>query len=259
MRFLLFLSLLLTSLASYSFDLDQCVKSESSILLKHSNVLWGLVEYNLKVDKKRCLITLNRDKFFKSQWGIDICRAPIHIKALEYFTEKKYLKDEECKEKTKNSFCKKKNQLLRILERELLLNAKGEREDSSSQHGKSHCIYELMRKYLDGKVFSMSDNYSLNANKKKEIEQSQIAPKIKEDKQDFADKEILPAEIITEDELKHPQEKQEIKNEIKIKTHGVEKEIPEFVPEKKEIIKDENTSPEDGLTPVEIREKIKSF
>jgi len=158
MRLLIFLSLI--SLNSFSQNIESCLKSDFSSQISNSDFLWGLVKYELNISKKRCVIKLLKDKGLKSEWEIDICREPIHIKAMQYFTKKEYIKDMTCSQKSKNTFCKKTAQLLRLLEKEALIHALGEREDLNSQHGQVYCLYKLINEYLmHDEVFSMNRSY----------------------------------------------------------------------------------------------------
>ncbi len=158
MRLLIFLSFI--SLHTFSQNIEGCLKRDFSSKITNSDFMWGLVNYELNISKKRCVITLFQDKVLKSEWKIDICREPIHIKAMQYFTNKEYIKEMECNTKSKNTFCKKTAELSRLLQKEALIHAKGEREDLSSEHGQVYCLYKLINEYLlHDEIFSMNKSY----------------------------------------------------------------------------------------------------
>ncbi len=158
MHYLVLISITFISLCSFSFD--SCVKRDLKVDIA-SKKAFGFIDYKLNLEKKRCVIEIQRENFFKSAWKIDICKEPIHLKVLEYFTNKNYIIEKKCSDESEDTFCKKKRQLISIMEKELLINSEGEKENLDSHYGISYCIYELLKKYLnEGMIFSMNQDYS---------------------------------------------------------------------------------------------------
>jgi len=219
MRFLVFLSFF--SLSSFSLD-NECVRANFDISIEREGAFWGMLPYKLKVSKDRCVIKLVRDNVLKSNWELDLCREPVHLKVYQYFTKKDFLKEEACHDKTKNTFCRKKDEFIKVIEKEGLVHVKGEREDFSSDHGKLYCLYGLVKDYLNNSIlFSMTQDYeSLHGQAQilEEVEMKQGLPKAK------------PAEVIN-------QEKAQDWVEGKGKAKEIKEDVQENIKEKIQVIK----------------------
>ncbi len=232
MRLLIFLSLI--SYNVFSQSVESCLKGDFSSKISNADFMWGMVNYELVISKNRCVITLKKDKFLKSEWKIDICREPIHIKAMQYFTNKEYIKEVECSGKSKNTFCKKTAELSRLLEKEALIHAKGEREDLDSEHGQVYCLYKLINEYLlHDEIFSMNKSYenalfhgvSFGPNKAQKMNSTFVEPVL------TTTTSTTQSVYVTEDEIK--EEQVDPVEESSVSTLPVEPSIEEV---KKEVV-----------------------
>ena len=117
---------------------------------------------SLKVKKEFCVLNLELTRYFvwTTKWKIDVCRDPIHMK-VGYSLDEILKKTMNCNfQAKKNSFCQEFEKLSSVIEDNLLIFAKGEKESLDTDHGKSYCSFELIKKYLDrNKIFSRYENY----------------------------------------------------------------------------------------------------
>lgn len=159
MRLFLLISIFFTSFNLYSaLSSSECVRSDFEASVKKDGALFGLFDYRFEISKKRCLITLKYQNVLNSEWSVDICREPIHLKIYQYFSHKVYMKEGSCTPDDKSTFCKKAQELISLIEREGLVHAKGERETLDTDHGKVFCAYSTLLRHLnDDAIFSMSE------------------------------------------------------------------------------------------------------
>ena len=140
---------ILFSKESFSFDEDTCFKKSFNITLKRSVGPFGAGERITSLKKTDCEIALNYQEYQyrKTNWFVDTCREPIHIKkGIDSIDVLK--KDGECKV-SKNNFCEESFKVLSVLQNEGLIFAKGSRENLESDHGKVYCAFLLVKKYLN--------------------------------------------------------------------------------------------------------------
>ncbi|MCB9094403.1 MAG: hypothetical protein H6621_04970 [Halobacteriovoraceae bacterium] len=139
------------------FGSDECINSNFEAEVENDGAIFGLIEYKFKIKKDRCLIHLDYQKLFPSQWTVDICREPIHLKNHQYFSSKVYLKEGYCMEQSKDAFCVKTRELSKIIDGEGLVFAEGERDTLKTSHGKIFCAHLLLQKHLvEGKIFAIN-------------------------------------------------------------------------------------------------------
>ena len=111
----------------------------------------------LDIDKNKCVIKVHYEKwkFIQEEWVIDICRGPVHIKKGN--TSIEVLKREgSClrEEYQSTPFCNEWKKIKLIIQDDGLIFADGEKEDLSTDHGKTFCSYLMIKKYLqDGVIF----------------------------------------------------------------------------------------------------------
>jgi hypothetical protein len=150
------LVLFFTSSAFSAFDEMQCLNSSFSTSVSHKGKPFGLTQNVIKIGKENCVITIEHEKlkFMKKKFVIDVCRAPVHIKAGVGAVE--VLKREgECDKKAKGEFCKELRFIEDIIQDDGLIFAKGEKEDIETDHGRIYCSYLLLKAYLEsGRVLS---------------------------------------------------------------------------------------------------------
>jgi hypothetical protein len=155
------------SCAAFAFQDNECLVSVYSTSVSHKTWPMGLMQEKLTIEKNRCVITvvLQKHRFWKTQWLIDVCREPVHIKygtgSLEIFKRRivcetpiDFLEAEENRSKA-DPFCSHWYDLEGFIQDNGLIFAQGEKEDLSSDHGKMYCAYLLLKRYLkDGVIFS---------------------------------------------------------------------------------------------------------
>ena len=138
---------------SLAFEDVSCLKGEFSAQIDKGLDPFGFLKEKLIITKKKCDISieLNKAKYIKSKWHIDICREPVHIKfggSLQNVVKKNELN---CAS-AKSEYCEVLNDLKVALEDNGLIYGKGIREDLNSQHGKVYCTYLLLNQYLRNSI-----------------------------------------------------------------------------------------------------------
>lgn len=147
------------STAYSDFTAEQCLNSSFNVILSKKAFYWGPFQHQLIIKKNACTIEISkvRYQYSKSKWNIDVCRSPVHIKEGTEVIDV-YEKTIECSKlantKTKNEYCGLETLILRFIQQEGLIFAKGQRNDLNSDHGKVYCSYFLVEKYLsENKIF----------------------------------------------------------------------------------------------------------
>jgi hypothetical protein len=139
----------------------ECINSSYDSFVEHKAMPFGLSKTILGVSKKECLIVISHSKlkFMKSEWTIDICRGPVHIKKTGGAVE--VLKRDNSCEEGSSPFCKELDKIETVLQDDGLIFADGQKENISSEHGKIYCSFLLVKKYLrDGMIFNRGKDYS---------------------------------------------------------------------------------------------------
>lgn len=117
--------------------------------------MFGLLKQELVIDKKGCLIHITHKKYFPHEWMLDVCREPVHIKVTSA-TGVDAKKENDCikndNSKDTSHFCSQYFELLDIIQDDGLIFAEGDRDNLSSDHGKTFCSYLLIKKYLNESV-----------------------------------------------------------------------------------------------------------
>lgn len=151
---------ILTGSAAHSrFSPKSCLDSSYKMSMIQKGPLFGLLSQEFVIDKSGCIIHVQHRKYLPKEWIIDVCREPVHIKVSSTTGVDVAKKDGECvKAENTNAtsdFCSQYQELLNIIQDEGLIFATGDRDDLSSDHGKTFCSYLLIKRYLsDGMVFS---------------------------------------------------------------------------------------------------------
>ena len=167
------LTLSFSQLSVASFTDMECIDSNYTTEVKHKGQPFGLTENILKVSKDRCVVTIEHEKlkYMKNKWILDVCRGPVHVKSDKGSIEVIKRKGE-CLKNSKQEFCATLSSIESIIQDDGLIFADGEKEDLSSDHGKTYCAFLLMKKYLrDGMIFNKGQEYSntLEASKIKSV------------------------------------------------------------------------------------------
>lgn len=144
--------------AEVRFTSKQCLESSFDSDIKAEGQFFGLLKNDLKVKKDKCLITVNYKRILETEWVIDVCREPIHMKVTEKGSQNVYRRLAECQHANESDFCKSWKELKTLIEDRALIFAEGQRELLSTSHGQVYCSYTLLKKHLDeGILFSLFD------------------------------------------------------------------------------------------------------
>ncbi len=145
--------ILLSFSHSYGFEDERCLKNEFSTTIEKGIDPFGYLKESLTITKKKCdvIIELQKAKYIKSKWHIDICREPIHIKYGNNLQNVAKKNGEKCTGE-KNDYCEEFDQVRTVLEDNGLIYGKGIREDLTSPHGKVYCTYLLLKQYLSNNI-----------------------------------------------------------------------------------------------------------
>ena len=160
MPFLKFSLLVLFSSYVYSFSGTDCFNESYDVNVVHKSFPFGLLTKSLGIKKKGCelIITHNQYKYMNSKWLIDVCRNPVHIKT-ESGSVEVLRKVEKCTT-VKSDFCNQYNKVVRLLEDDGLIFAKGLKSDLNADHGRVYCAYTLVNEYLKkDRIFNIGHNY----------------------------------------------------------------------------------------------------
>lgn len=159
-KFNVVFSLLLLSLSSFAqerFSPKSCLDSNFELNMSHRGILFGLLKQELAIDKRDCIIKVKHKKYFSKEWIIDICREPVHIKISNSTGIDVAKKTGSCEEvdlsnRENENFCRQYNELMNYLQDDGLIFAEGDRDSLNTDHGKTYCVYLLLKKYLDEAV-----------------------------------------------------------------------------------------------------------
>ncbi len=167
-----------------AFSTNECLKNDFNVQVDHKGFPFGLMDVKLGIDKSGCNITVRHQKYkyLNSQWDIDVCRGPVHIKkgsgAVEVIK-----KVNNCSSASKDDFCVELKDMSMTIQDDGLIFAEGIKEDISSHHGKVYCSFLLLQRYLnDSIVFNSGSEYddnleSLKGAKVKKNKNDEVAPR----------------------------------------------------------------------------------
>lgn len=145
--------------AQTRFSSKSCLDATYKMKMLQKGPLFGLLKQEFLIDKKDCIIHIKHKKYFPKEWFIDVCREPVHIKVTSATGVDVAKKEAECihvdKTKDTSDFCSQYFDLMDVIQDEGLIFAEGDRDNLSSNHGKTYCSYLLLKRYLnDSIVFS---------------------------------------------------------------------------------------------------------
>lgn len=148
-----------TAMAQVRFSPKSCLDSEYKMTMLQKGPLFGLLKHEFTIAKKGCIITVIHNKYLPKEWIIDVCREPVHIKVTSATGVDVAKKTADCihKDNTRDTsdFCSQYQDLIDVIQDEGLIFAEGDRDNLSSNHGKTFCSYLLIKRYLnDSIVFS---------------------------------------------------------------------------------------------------------
>lgn len=156
------LIVLLTLSSAYAqtrFSSKSCLDATYKMKMVQKGPLFGLLKQEFMIDKKGCIVHISHKKYLPKEWFVDVCREPVHIKVTSATGVDVAKKEAECinvdKSKDTSDFCAQYFDMMDVIQDDGLIFAEGDRDNLSSNHGKTYCSYLLMRKYLnDSVVFS---------------------------------------------------------------------------------------------------------
>lgn len=181
--------------AQTRFSSKSCLDATYKMKMLQKGPLFGLLKQEFIIDKKDCIIHIKHKKYFPKEWFVDVCREPVHIKVTSATGVDVAKKEAECihvdKTKDTSDFCSQYFDMMDVIQDEGLIFAEGDRDNLSSNHGKTYCSYLLLKRYLnDSIVFSRyTDVPDIFIEKPKEI----------------------PAPIIPKEQIESKKENQEAK------------------------------------------------
>lgn len=145
--------------AQERFSPKSCLDSNFNMKMVQQGPLFGLLKHEFIINKKDCVIHVVHKKYLPKEWVIDICREPVHIKVTSATGVDVAKKEAECTTKDNSrdtsDFCAQYYDLMDLIQDDGLIFAEGDRDNLSSNHGKTFCSYLLIKKYLnDSVVFS---------------------------------------------------------------------------------------------------------
>ncbi|HXH29754.1 MAG TPA: hypothetical protein VNJ01_02965 [Bacteriovoracaceae bacterium] len=183
------------------FSSKSCLDASYKMKMTQKGPLFGLLKQEFIVDKNNCIVHVIHKKYLPKEWIVDVCREPVHIKVTSATGVDVAKKEAECfnQDKTKDTsdFCSQYFDLLDVIQDDGLIFAEGDRDDLSSNHGKTYCSYLLVRKYLnESVVFSRyTDVPEIFLDKSKNPLPQVIIPKEKESELIKADDEAKKSDL----------------------------------------------------------------
>lgn len=155
----IFLLTISFAFAQARFSPKSCVDASYNMKMAQKGPLFGLIKQEFVIDKKDCLIHITHKKYLPKEWFVDVCREPVHIKVSSATGVDVAKKEAECinvdKTKDTSDFCSQYFDLMNVIQDDGLIFAEGDRDNLSSDHGKTYCSYLLLKRYLnDSVIFS---------------------------------------------------------------------------------------------------------
>ncbi len=147
---------------SWAFTDQACLMQDFEVTITKSNNFLRFLMPTLTLKKAACELTVEQKRWrWSKTWIIDVCRGPVHIK-YQNFSNAAWMKKASCYGQEKSDrFCRGYQQVMNLVQEDGLIYAPGERDDLSSDHGKTYCLYLLAKNYLDeGKIFSRQASYN---------------------------------------------------------------------------------------------------
>ena len=156
-KFSFFFVLMVSSaFAQTRFSSKSCLDSTYKMKMTQKGPLFGLLKQEFVINKKSCIVHITHKKYLPKEWFVDVCREPVHIKVTSATGVDVAKKESECmhQDKTKDTsdFCSQYFDMMDVIQDDGLIFAEGDRDNLSSDHGKTYCTYLLMKKYLNESV-----------------------------------------------------------------------------------------------------------
>lgn len=153
---ILSLFIISSAFAQSRFSPKSCLDSTYKMKMIQKGPLFGLIKQEFVIDKKNCIVHISHKKYLPKEWFVDVCREPVHIKVTSATGVDVAKKEAECmnvdKTKDTSDFCSQYFDLTDVIQDDGLIFAEGDRDNLSSDHGKTYCTYLLLKKYLNESV-----------------------------------------------------------------------------------------------------------
>lgn len=153
---ILSLFIISTAFAQTRFSPKSCLDASYKMTMVQKGPLFGLIKQEFVIDKKNCIVHITHKKYLPKEWFVDVCREPVHIKVTSATGVDVAKKEAECmhvdKTKDTSDFCSQYFDLTDVIQDDGLIFAEGDRDNLSSDHGKTYCTYLLLKKYLNESV-----------------------------------------------------------------------------------------------------------
>lgn len=145
-----------TSAWAQSFSAQECLVAQYDLAIRNPGQLFGLIKNDLFITKDGCVVTVKYHKLMTTDWKIDLCREPVHMKITSKGSQGVHKRTGDCVGKDgEQEYCTWKNELLTVIQDNGLIYAEGERDVLTTAHGQTYCAFLLLQKYLNqGVVFS---------------------------------------------------------------------------------------------------------
>lgn len=138
------------------FSPKSCLDASYKMKMTQKGPLFGLMKQEFVINKKDCIVHITHKKYLPKEWIVDVCREPVHIKVTSATGVDVAKKESECmhvdKSKDTSNFCSQFFDMMDVIQDDGLIFAEGDRDNLSSDHGKTYCTYLLMKKYLNESV-----------------------------------------------------------------------------------------------------------
>lgn len=157
-RFSLLILLFTSGLAHAQsrFSPKSCLDSSYDMKMVQQGPLFGLLKHEFQINKKDCIIHVTYKKYLPKEWIVDVCREPVHVKVTSATGVDVAKKSGDCfkidNSKDTSDFCAQYVDLVDVIQDEGLIFAEGDRDNLSSDHGKTYCSYLLIKKYMNESV-----------------------------------------------------------------------------------------------------------
>ena len=153
---LIFVLTLSSAIAQTRFSPKSCLDAQYKMKMTQKGPLFGLLKQEFVIDKKDCIVHVIHRKYLPKEWIIDVCREPVHIKVTSATGVDVAKKEAECMKKDNSKdtsdFCSQYFHVMDVIQDDGLIFAEGDRDNLSSDHGKTYCSYLLLKKYMNESI-----------------------------------------------------------------------------------------------------------
>lgn len=166
------------------FSSDECLKANFSAEVKNQKQFFGLLKKEFIIKKKECHLNITYKNILPTNWEIDVCREPVHMKVTSKGSLNVYKRKGDCIKNKKSDYCYFYKKLSEKIQDEGLIFADGEKELLTTSHGQIYCSHLLLEKYLkEGIIFSRyKESPNLFESSKKR--QGNFAPRVIEHREE---------------------------------------------------------------------------